>query len=267
MAQHDDTTSVWTLKHDVVLPYGQLGVCTVVHVRAYERHFGEAAVVILGQFGHFVGQSLTNSIEQAAAAAQTALYPDGRHLRIIQHMPYCTLDHRKVPEFREVHLARHRRGPLRRWWQRRLDDRLARSAVAATVVGADGAIRHVYPDVRPENLPWKFTGPSWHQLALHWPAEERPALPEMYPLDLIRPAEVEIPDVLGHQRIQVWPEALYTPELIGGPSVLPVSAERNAAVRARNDATGAFFEAVTDREPGEIVELHQVRRDDPTQNQ
>lgn len=62
----------WRLVHEAVLPFGPRGVCTVVHVRAYERGAADRPVVILGEFRRTgeSGQSLTNAVEAAAAAAQ-----------------------------------------------------------------------------------------------------------------------------------------------------------------------------------------------------
>ncbi|MFI6029447.1 hypothetical protein [Amycolatopsis magusensis] len=259
----------WRLVREAVLPFGQPGVCTVVHVRAYERGHGDAPVVILGEFRRTggSGQSLTNAIESAAAATQAAFYPAGEKLRFIQHTPYRLLDHHPVPGFSEVTLfGRRRVGPACRWWRRRQHERRSRWSAAATVVTIDGATRHVFPPPVLEDLGWEFRGANWRALEPVWPAAEADALrgqPDSVQDELIRPAEVLLPEFLGDTPVAVWPKDLYVPELIGGPEAARIAANRVAAVHRRQEQTTGFIDALTTTETGAIVTLYGAPTEKP----
>jgi hypothetical protein len=246
----------WRLVHDAVLPFGPVGVCAVLHVRAFEAGPDVLPVVIVGQFGDYVGHSLTNAIEHAAAAAQTVLYPDGRRFRLVQHTPYELLHDNPIPFFREVTFARRERiGRLRRWARRRHDERAARFTVAATVVTLDGATRHVHPVLPADEQVWRFVGPSWcPPVTLEWPAEDAGALTALG-TELIRPAAVRLPALLGDTAVQVWPKALYVPALIGGPDAAALAKQRAEDCHRRTGAEGAFIDALADPPPGAIVDL------------
>jgi hypothetical protein len=48
---------------------------------------GAELVVLVAQFGDHIGQSVSDSIELAAAAAQARLYPDGQIMRVVLMYP------------------------------------------------------------------------------------------------------------------------------------------------------------------------------------
>jgi len=245
----------WRLVHDAVMPFGPLGVCTVVHVRAFEAGPDVEPVIIVGQFGDYIGQSLTNTIEHASVAAQTVLYPDGRRFRLVQHNPYELMHDNPIPSFREVTFARRERiGRLRRWAARRRAEHDARFTVAATVVTIEGATRHIHPVIPAGEQFWRFFGPTWQPLDLEWPADEAGALTELG-TELIRPAAVRLPALLGDTPVQVWPKALYVPALIGGPEAAALAAQRGDACHRRTGAEAALIDALADPQPGAIVEL------------
>ncbi|MET9260316.1 hypothetical protein [Amycolatopsis sp. NPDC004079] len=188
------------------------------------------------------------------------MYPAGEKLRFVQHTPYGLRDHQSVPGFDEVTMfGRQRIGAARRWLRRRRHERESRWSAAATVVTIDGAARHVFPPPEPDDLVWEFRGPRWRTLESVWPAAEADALrgqPGIPPDELIRPAEVQLPEILGDTPVAVWPPGLYVPELIGGPEAARIAADRVAAVHRRQEQEQAFADAVTTAEPGAIVTLH-----------
>jgi hypothetical protein len=65
-------------------PNGFDGIC---HVRVYEAP-GELPVVICGELEDNPGNSITNAIENVAAAVQAAFFRDGREFRLVEHYPY-----------------------------------------------------------------------------------------------------------------------------------------------------------------------------------
>ncbi|MFC4942422.1 hypothetical protein [Pseudonocardia sp. GCM10023141] len=254
----------WQLVHDAVMPFGPSGRTTVVHVRAFE-HPIEPPVVIIGQFGDHEGLSLTNGMELAAASVQTALYPEGRPIRFVQHTPYEKLHHSPVPGFEEVTFARRQRiGAVRRWFGRRRHDRDSQVAIAATVVTIDGSTRHVHPTVGFDDVTWRFMGPGWHQTELRWSAEDADAVQsELGTPRLVRPSQVYLPDLLGDLAVQVWPTDLYVSALIGGLAAAQLAEQRTSAVRQRADAEMGFIGALTDHDSSAIVDVHSVSRNEP----
>jgi hypothetical protein len=140
-------------------------------------------------------------------------------------------------------------------------------SVAVTVVTAEGATRHVPPIVQEEEPFWRFHGPTWQQVVLEWPDDEVGAVAELG-TTLVRPASVRLPAVLGECRVDVWPKALYVPALIGGPDAAALAEHRSAAWRRHTNAEGAFIDALSDPQPGSIVDLAggvPADQDDPDQ--
>jgi hypothetical protein len=248
----------WRLTNDVVLPCGML----VFHVRTFAAGPAATPVVIVGEFSDHFGQSLTNAIEDAAAAIQDALYPDGTRFRLVQHRTQRAHGIR-YPAFDEVEFLRRRHlGGLRRRLQRRRNERAARYRAAVTTVGPDGVSRHVFPPPIVHAWQWMFYGPNWqHDLELDWPADEHDALyptPDAAGAELIRPATVRIPALLGDFPVPVWPHDLYTAELVGGPIGAQLAVERAEAERRRAEAENACVDALISPPQGGFVELHGV---------
>ena len=85
----------WTPVINTVLGYGLEGAESVLHARVWEAPAlaGEPGppppVVLLGQFGYHRGQSVTNSICEAAAAAQAQFYPAGQMMRLALRCPHA----------------------------------------------------------------------------------------------------------------------------------------------------------------------------------
>lgn len=247
----------WRLTADVVIPYGTPGIHYLLHARSYESVDGAVPVVIVGEFGDHVGPSLANSAEEAAAAAQAAVYPDGRSFHFVQ-MRYAG-DHNPTEpvEFNEVSFARRKRlGRLKRWFERTLNNRSNRWLLTQTVIDGDGSTRYTMPAVPHTEQFWEFNGPSWSpDLRLQWPPSERGALvDDCYRVHLIRPACVRLPDDVLDLPIEVWPEQLYFPSLIGGPEAERIAEERRATCNRRYEAEFSVIDAFGNPPPGAITE-------------
>lgn len=247
----------WRLTADVVIPYGTPGVHYLLHVRSYESGDGSAPVVIVGEFGDHVGPSLTNTVAEAAADVQAAVYPDGRSFRFVQMRYPGDHNHTDPVEFNEVSFARRKRlGRLRRWFERTLNTRSNRWLLTQTVIDEDGSTRYTMPSLPHTEQFWEFDGPSWSpDLPLRWPAGERSALVnDLCRVHLIRPACVQLPDEFLDLPIEVWPEQLYTPALIGGPEAEQIANERRAACNRRYEAESSVMDAFGNPPPGAITE-------------
>ncbi len=213
-----DTT--WRLVHDAVIPYGKIGLDTVVHARAYEATPTDTPVVLLSEFGDHRGRPLSQAIAEAAAAAQAALYRRGEELRFVQHTPHGQRFHEvRFQQRRRTTVFYHRGAPPAR------RGRSAHWSTSATAVTVRGARRHVFQPARwAQDLPWTFHEPRWTELATT-PVEEI-AVPRARSA---QPLELLIPDLLGDTPVEVWPADRYLPSLIGGATARKIADARNAA--------------------------------------
>jgi hypothetical protein len=92
------------------------------------------------------------------------------------------------------------------------------------------------------------------------PDDEAGAVDHAYPSappELIRPADVELPALLGATRVTVWPSALYVAELIGGADARPLVNELRRGVAEASDQLAAAIDAW--QSPSAIVELDSER--------
>ncbi|HTK67256.1 MAG TPA: hypothetical protein VL595_33090 [Pseudonocardia sp.] len=247
----------WSLTHDAVIPFGDEGECYVLHARAFEAGEDEDPVVIMGQFSDHAGRSITNSVAEAMAAVQTALYPEGRRLRFVEMRPEHPYDSHAVLRFTEISFANRRRvGRARRWWREKADERGRRWQATFTLVTPEGITRHVFPSAVPQHLPWTFTPAVWSpDFELQWPESESNALVrDVWHTTLVRPAQVRIPALLGDCGVDVWPRDLYVAELIGGPEGAEIAAQRRAACDRSYSALGGIIDAYADPPPDSFLE-------------
>lgn len=262
----------WRLVADTVLGYGLEGVHAALHARVFEPDPaagpgapGAEPVVLLAQFGDHVGPSITNSIEEAAAAAQARFYPDGELMRVAllyPRGPWYSQDVPAVPlTLQEVRFAaRSRRSRLRRWSDRRRARRHAEHGgwqPTVTVVSPDGVTRHSLPTPPPTPGEWTFHGPCFgRDLTVEIPADQRSAVVGDEPgapragLRFIHPTSVRVPALLGETSLDAWPVELYTAEIVAGPEGGGAEAvARRAAVQRRTAAEIGFIDALTDPPP------------------
>lgn len=143
------TQDQWTLVHDAVFPYGDVGIHYMVHARAYENGPDIDPVVILGQFGDHTGPALGISANEAAATAQTLRYPRGRQLRFVAMTPH-PWEPTQPLRFNELNLPpRRRRRALCRRWRGKLAQRGQKWHATFTQVSPEGVTRHVVPTITP----------------------------------------------------------------------------------------------------------------------
>lgn len=274
----------WSLVADAVLGYGQEGINSVLHARVFEadplaentpdaREEVPPPVVILGQFGDHRGQSITNSIEHAAAAAQAKFYPDGQVMRVVLMYPnavHCLGPLVAPLLLREVRFAaRTRRSALQQRWRRRRarrEQQRGEQNFTATSVGPDGVTRHVLPTPALDLSEWVFSdGIHGRDLRLEVPAADQSAVVgDPYDRERLRwsrPAAVRVPALLGDTELATWPEELYTAELIGGPEAGVYAAHRYGAIRRRVDAEMGIADAITDPAPDTFTEFGTTRDD------
>jgi hypothetical protein len=261
----------WRLRDEAVLSYGLLGWESVLHARIYVPEVadgtgmaggtepGTEPVALLAQFGDHRGMSISNSIAEAAAAAQARFFPDGAMIRFALLVPYRSpwvTPTWGLPMFaREVGFdSRLRRS---QWWQHRQERRVRRdrqrTRPAVTEVSPEGVTRHELPGAAPSTNPWEFHGARHRpDLGLELPRDERSALSDddrvaVGPSRWVRPATVRIPALLGETRVATWPEELYTAELIGGPEAGALAESRHAAIKAKYEAINALTDPRPDR--------------------
>jgi hypothetical protein len=239
---------MWRKVHDVVLPYGG-AYGTVAHVRAWESGPADDPVVIAGQFGDHSGRPVTQAAPEVAAAVQAVLYPDGRRFAYVEHSPRSVFLHGGGPWGFEPVTFAYRRHLSQRQIRRRRRWNAAQVAgdVSLTVVTAVGATTYKYPPAKPDALPWEFGSPSWGRaFEVEWP-DEAGALHYPYgpslPPQLVHPAQLRIPQLLGDTLVDIWPEELYTPELIGGPEAAVAASRIRRKVRDQIDQEMTFADA------------------------
>jgi hypothetical protein len=210
----------------------------------------------MGEFGDHVGPSLMNSAEEAAAAVQAALYPDGRPLRFV-NMRHTWENCTDPLNFCEVEFARRKhRGRASRWLDRKLNERSKRWLFTITVVDPEGANRHVLPPQPHVDNAWVFSGSTWlSDCDLAWPEPERSATQRVdFYAELIRPAHVQVPELLDDQVIEVWPKDLYTPALVGGPDAGKIADQRRLACDRHYAAESGVIDALTNPPPDSFLE-------------